>query len=350
MAKTKRAVVIFNLGGPDNQAAIQPFLFNLFYDRAIINVPNPMRWMIAKLISSRRVKEASAIYEELGGGSPIVPQTQAQADALTTRLNERDPEADHKVFIAMRYWHPFVDEAAKGVQVWGADEVVLLPLYPQFSITTTQTGFKEWDRLSAKMGLDIPSRRLCCYPTEDGWVDAQAGLIKAALDQGAKEKPSTPLRVLFSAHGLPKRTVAQGDPYPDQVEIGAKAIVDTLQIDGLDWQVCYQSRVGPLEWIGPSIDEALEKAAADKVGVIVVPIAFVSEHSETLVELDIEYRDRAKELSLPAYYRVPTVGVEPSFIGGLAEMVLQDRGVCNSEAGRRVCANSCSACPLQPEG
>jgi ferrochelatase len=346
MAKTKRAVVIFNLGGPDSQAAVQPFLFNLFYDRAIINVPNPMRWMIAKLISSRRVKEASAIYEELGGGSPIVPQTQAQADALANTLNARDPDAAHKVFIAMRYWHPFVEEAAEAVQAWGAEEVVLLPLYPQFSITTTQTGFKEWDRLSAKMKVDIPSRRLCCYPTEGGWVEAQATLIRAALEQGNSDDASIPLRVLFSAHGLPKRTVAQGDPYPDQVEMGAQAIVDTLQVEGLDWQVCYQSRVGPLEWIGPSIDEALEKAATDKVGVVVVPIAFVSEHSETLVELDIEYRDRAKELSLPAYYRVPTVGVEPSFIGGLADMVLQDRGACNSEAGRRVCNSDCSACPL----
>ena len=216
----------------------------------------------------------------------------------------------------MRYWHPFVQEAAEDVAAWQPDDIFLLPLYPQFSTTTTETGFDAWDKEAARLGLDQPSRRVVSYEDNPGWVAAQVDLLQAAL-AGAGDN----IRILFSAHGLPKRTVDRGDPYPDQVETGARAIMAAMGNDAPDWQICYQSRVGPLEWIGPSLDDALQQAAADGVGVVVVPISFVSEHSETLVELDMEYRDIAAELGVSPYVRVPAVGVHPSFIGGLVDLV-----------------------------
>ena len=346
MAVQKRAVVVFNLGGPDNTEAIQPFLFNLFSDKAIISVPNPLRWLIAKIISSRRVAEATEIYDQLGGGSPILPETQAQADALAAKLNEVDPSAKHKVFIGMRYWHPFVEEAVAAVKDWSPDEIVLLPLYPQFSTTTTGTSFTGWDREAKRVGLNAPTRRICCYPTDMGWVNAQADLIRERLEQARTDHPDLAMRVLFSAHGLPKRTVERGAPYPPHVEAGAQAIVDALGGDDLDWRICYQSRVGPLEWIGPQIDEEVEAAARDGVGIILVPIAFVSEHSETLVELDIQYADMARSLGNKPYLRVPTVRTHPTFIAGLADMVLNARGAVTSASGKRECSGDCAACPM----
>jgi len=324
MAAKKRAVVIFNLGGPDSPEAIQPFLFNLFNDPAIISVPNPLRWLIAKVISSRRAPVAKEIYAKIGGRSPIVPETEHQAEALRLRLDAETEGWEHHVFISMRYWHPMADETAQKVQAFAPDEIVLLPLYPQYSTTTTATGFDAWDKTVEKYQLTVPTRRITSYPDEPGWVQAQVNLINTALDATLKDDKQQDLRILFSAHGLPKKTVAKGDPYPDQIEVGVKAVMDSLGSARADWQICYQSRVGPLEWIGPSLDNALKKAAGDGVGVLVVPIAFVSEHSETLVELDIEYRQIAAELGIKTYCRVPVVGVEKSFIDGLARLVLSD--------------------------
>jgi len=341
----KRAIIIFNLGGPNDEAAIQPFLFNLFNDRAIINLPNPLRWLIARQISSKRTPVAKEIYGHIGGGSPILAETQKQADSLRESLDEHSDGWVHQIFISMRYWHPMADEAAANVKNFEPDEIVLLPLYPQFSITTTATGFDAWDVSAKKIGLDVPTRRICCYPDEPGWVAAQASLISATIEQA--EKSEQPLRLLFSAHGLPERTVARGDPYPDQIEMGVRAIVEALSSDEADWCICYQSRVGPLQWIGPSLDEELDKAVRDGVGVIIVPLAFVSEHSETLVELDMDYRDIAINKGIKAYHRVPVVGTHPLFIGGLCDLVLKDRGELSSYQQKRICPEGCSACPME---
>lgn len=348
----KTAVVLFNLGGPDRPDAVRPFLFNLFNDPAIIGAPGPLRWLLAQWISRRRAPLARNIYEELGGGSPLLANTAAQARALELALNGGAGDDQVRVFIAMRYWHPMSGETARAVESYGPDRVVLLPLYPQFSTTTTGSSLTDWARAAAAAGLSAPTRSLCCYPTQAGFVTEVAGLLRSALAV-AGDAP----RVLFSAHGLPKKFIDRGDPYQWQIEQTAGAVAEAVAgevagaaaVPNLDWRVCYQSRVGPLEWIGPSTDGEIARAGAEGKPVVVVPIAFVSEHSETLVELDIEYRRLAAEKGVPCYTRVATVDAGAVFIAGLAELVhaaLADgRAIC-SQDGMRLCPGQWGGCPL----
>jgi ferrochelatase len=223
--------------------------------------------------------------------------------------------------------------------------VILLPLYPQFSTTTSASSLAEWTREARAAGLSAPTQSLCCYPTEPGFVEATVAGLRAALRQIGEERSP---RVLFSAHGLPKKIVEGGDPYQWQVEQSVAAVVSRLGEVNLDWQVCYQSRVGPLEWIGPSTESEIERAGREGRPLIVVPIAFVSEHSETLVELDIEYRGLAEMAGVPDYVRVATVGTAAPFIDGLAAqvaaVVAAGQPVC-SQAGGRFCPAQWSGCP-----
>ena len=347
------AVVLFNLGGPDKPQAVQPFLFNLFNDPAIIGAPGPVRWCLAKFISKRRAPVAQEIYRELGGGSPLLPNTEAQAAALEAVLNRAVPEDVHQVFIAMRYWHPFSDETAAEVKSFAPDEILLLPLYPQY--------LDHDHRGSSVEGLAARCRRqggscrspsttaLCCYPRDAGFTEAVAERLRTKLAETKAAKEDIPLRVLFSAHGLPKKVVAGGDPYQWQVEQSAAQVVEALGEPDLDWLVCYQSRVGPLEWIGPSTEEEIARAGRDGVALLVVPIAFVSEHSETLVELDIEYAKLAQESGVPAYHRVPTADCETAFIEGLAALALEarqrDLPLCTA-GGTRVCPPAHGRCAM----
>jgi len=317
----KLAVVLFNLGGPDSPEAVEPFLRNLFSDPAIISLPAIVRWPLARLIARRRAPVAAKIYAHMGGRSPIFEETRAQGNALEQALSKDGVQA--KAFVAMRYWHPFSNGAARAVKTFGPDKIVLLPLYPQYSTTTTASSLEDWARAARKAGLDAPTSRACCYPWETGFVAAAAAKIRdAAMDL----KPGLGYRLLLSAHGLPKRVIQKGDPYQWQVEQSAAAIVKVLGMPDLDPVVCYQSRVGPLEWIGPSTDAEINRAGKDGKGVIVAPIAFVSEHSETLVELDIEYRKLAQEAGVADYRRAATVGTHPDFIEGLAGLVRQALG------------------------
>ncbi|MBT6093712.1 MAG: ferrochelatase [Rhodospirillaceae bacterium] len=344
------AVVLFNLGGPDGLSSVRPFLFNLFNDAAIIGAPAPIRWCLAQWISRRRAPIAQDIYRQIGGRSPLLELTREQAGALETRL---DGLGDVRVFICMRYWHPMSDEIAREVKAYKPDHVVLLPLYPQYSGTTSGSSLKDWKRAATKVGLSAQTQGVCCYPTDDGWIAAQAKLVSEALSEHRGDQAP---RVLFSAHGLPKKVVTGGDPYQWQVEQTAKGVVEHLNNnpatpDVSDWVVCYQSRVGPLEWIGPSTEDELARAAADGKAVIVVPIAFVSEHSETLVELDIEYREEADKLGVVNYTRVAAVGTEPDFIGGLANQVRKALSgsaelSCGLGDGGRVCPAIHGRCPL----
>ncbi len=351
MART--AIVLFNLGGPDGPGAVRPFLFNLFNDPAIIAAPGPLRWLLAQVISRRRAPVARRIYDELGGGSPLLANTEAQARALEAVLNAQAGDGEIKSFIAMRYWHPTSEETARAVKAYDPDRVVLLPLYPQFSTTTTGSSIAAWAGAAARAGLEVPTRTLCCYPTEPGFVAEVAGRLGSALAQAGRQTDGHGApRVLFSAHGLPKKIVERGDPYRWQVERSAAAVVEVLGQEGgqadLDWRICYQSRVGPLEWIGPSTEAEIARAGRDGVALVVVPIAFVSEHSETLVELDIEYRRLAIEAGVPAYIRVPTVGTGAAFIAGLADLVrlaLADSRSLRSQEGGRLCPSDCSGCP-----
>jgi ferrochelatase len=339
------AVVLFNLGGPDSLEAVRPFLFNLFKDRAIITLPFGIRHALAWVIARGRAPVAQEIYKQIGGSSPLLPGTQAQADALMEALSSYAD--DVKIGISMRYWHPFSDQTAKELAAWKPDKVILLPLYPQYSGSTSGSSIEDWHRAAKKAGLAAPTKTICCYPRLPGWVAAHADLLRGKL---AALGESTPVRLLFSAHGLPKKFIEAGDPYQAQIEMGAKAIVAALGIPDLDWQICYQSRVGRLEWIGPSTDAEIARAGADNKGVVVVPIAFVSEHSETLVELDIEYAHLAQEKGVPFYIRVPTLDTHPAFIQALAELVgetLQNAGSVISAETERACPGSCIGCALQ---
>lgn len=309
----RRAIVLMNLGGPDSPQAVRPFLVNLFSDRAIISLPGVMRWLLARLIAWRRVKTARDIYDHLGGGSPLLANTEAQGRALEAALDDGS-----RCFVAMRYWHPMTRETVAAVKSWAADEIVCLPLYPQFSTTTTASSLNLWQREAARQGLDRPTRVVEPYPTAPGFIAALAGLIAPVLDQA---EASGKIRLLLSAHGLPLKIVNAGDPYPAHVGQTAAAVAAALGRPGLDWIVCYQSRVGPLAWLGPQTDEEIRRAGRDGVAVVVAPISFVSEHSETLIELDRDYRRLAEAAGVPAYYRVPAVGTDPRFIAALAALV-----------------------------
>lgn len=349
--KPRLAVVLFNLGGPDKPESVRPFLYNLFVDPAIIRVPAPFRQLLAALITWRRTPIAAENYAVLGGKSPLLELTEAQAAALAAALSD---ELDVKVFVCMRYWHPMSDEVARAVRAWGPDEVVLLPLYPQFSTTTTGSSLDAWREAATRAGLVAPTRTLCCYHSDPGFVAATAAMVRESyLKARAELDPAISLRVLFSAHGLPESIVQKGDPYQWQVEKTVAAVVEAMGIPGLDHVVCYQSRVTPQKWIGPSTEEELKRAGADKVAVLVVPIAFVSEHSETLVELDIEYREEAAEFGVPAYFRSPAQNSDPGFIAALADLVrharASERSLC-SFRGPRTCPRSAKDCPHARRG
>ena len=315
----KLAIVLFNLGGPDSLEAVEPFLRNLFADPAIIRLPAFLRYPLAWLIARRRAPITRGMYERIGGSSPLLKETEAQARALETALANNSMET--RCFIAMRHWHPFTGEAAEAVKAWGPDRAVLLPLYPQYSSTTTASALDAWRKATNKTGLRASEALVCCYPWDAGFVGAEAALVTEALQ---RRKTGLSYRVLFSAHGLPKRIVEQGDPYQWQVEKTVGAILRRLARNDLDWSICYQSRVGPLEWVGPATDEEIRRAGAQGKGVIVVPVAFVSEHSETLVELDLDYGEHlAREAQVPDYIRVSTVRTQPLFIKGLADLVME---------------------------
>lgn len=336
----KKAVILFNLGGPDTPEAVEPFLFNLFYDPAIIRLPTPLRWLVAKLISRRRAPVAQEIYAFLGGSSPILPQTKAQAEALETSLNEGGTDS-YKTFICMRYWHPFSADVAREVKDWAPDEVIMLPLYPQFSSTTSASSIKDWQRAAGDAGLNVPTAGVCCYPAEAGLISAYADLIAPKL----AEVSGKPARLLFSAHGLPQKIVDAGDPYQWQVEQTAEKVVEKLGVENLDWKVCYQSRVGPMKWLEPSTETEIHRAGEEGISLVIVPIAFVSEHSETLVELDIEYAKLAKEVGVDEYLRVNTVGVHEDFIAGLSAMVSTLSGnSIQSENGAQICPSGFKDC------
>tara|TARA_B110000444_G_scaffold242092_1_gene259090 strand:+ start:4540 stop:5562 length:1023 start_codon:yes stop_codon:yes gene_type:complete len=312
----KKAVILFNLGGPDSLDAVEPFLFNLFNDPAIISLPSFLRYPIAKLISKRRAPIAKGIYSEIGGKSPILEQTQSQADAIERSLKlETDT---YKCFVVMRCWNPRAEDVVKEVKKFNPDQVVLLPLYPQFSNATSGSSINEWFSVCTKQNFKPETKIVCCYPNEKNFIFSYSNLIKKEIIMNKLDESI----LIFSAHGLPENKIKQGDPYQSQVESTVEALVDKLSIPGLNYVLSYQSRVGPLKWIGPSTEDVIKEEAKKNKIIIIVPVAFVSEHSETLVELDIEYKKLATENGSKQYIRVPTVGTEKNFIGSLKSSIL----------------------------
>lgn len=305
----KTAVVLLNLGGPSSEKEIYPFLLSLFYDPSILSLPNPFRYGLAKFIAARRFPEAKRIYAHLSGGSPLLANTITQATAV-----ERGLGKGYRVFVAMRHAPPFISDVFQEVVAYAPDEIILCPLTPQYSTTTTESFFKEWDKVAHC--TCTPTRKISSYPTLPGFVQALKELTlpyyTEALGYGAPQ-------VLLTAHGLPEKIIKKGDPYQRHIEETAQSVRDLLSLP--EASLCYQSRVGPLRWIGPSLEEEICKAASTQRPLVIVPLSFVSEHSETLVELDLLMRDLALEKGCPHYGRVPTVGIHPLFIEGLVSVI-----------------------------
>lgn len=307
-----KAVVLFNLGGPDCLQHVRPFLFNLFYDPAILRIANPFRYLLALLISRMREKEACKIYKYLGGGSPIVSQTNKQRDALQKSLGQ-----DYQVFTTMRYWSPFAKDIIHQLKPQAFEEIILLPLYPQYSSTTTQSFFDHWDQIATDLGLMVHTRKICCYPNNQLYIQAHQQIIRTLFQETT---PFSEIRFVFSAHGLPEKIVKGGDPYQQQIESSVNQILKGIP-EIQDSVICYQSRVGPLKWLGPSIDEEIRRAGKDGKSIAVVPVSFVSEHSETLYELDYLYKKLAQDLRIPSFFRLPTLQDHPFFIKALVGLV-----------------------------
>ena len=333
----KKAVILFNLGGPDKQESVEPFLFNLFNDPAIINIPSIFRYPLAKFISKKRAPIAKNIYKEIGNKSPILELTQDQAKSLENNLLKK---GNYKCFVVMRCWHPRASDVIKKVREYNPEEIILLPLYPQYSASTSGSSINEWGDLCKKENYYVKTKTICCYPTENNFIASHISLIKKTL----KVIKDNNFKLIFSAHGLPKSKIKKGDPYQWQVEETVKKIMSNLENKNLNYVISYQSRVGPLKWIGPSTDEVIIKYSKEKKGIVIVPIAFVSEHSETLVELDIEYKKLAEKNGCSFYKRVAALGTEKNFIKGLTELVLKQETRGNFVSSL-MCPNKYVKCP-----
>ena len=313
----KKAIILFNLGGPDKLENVEPFLFNLFNDPAILNLPTFLRYPLAKLISNRRAPVAKKIYAELGGSSPILKLTKEQSDALETKLNQTEMDNEYKCFIVMRCWNPRANDVIKDVQLFNPEEVILMPLYPQYSAATSGSSIKEWKDVCKKNNYKVKTSTICCYPTDQNFINAHTKeIIK-------KIKDLKNFKLIFSAHGLPEKNIKKGDPYQWQVEQSVKKIVESLSDKNLDWILSYQSRVGPLKWIGPSTENIIIENSKIGKHIVLVPIAFVSEHSETLVELDIEYKQLADANGCKNYTRIPALGISEDFIKAMSELIIK---------------------------
>ena len=315
----RKAVILFNLGGPDKLENVEPFLFNLFNDPAILNLPTLLRYPLAKLISKRRAPIAKKIYEELGGSSPILRLTKEQSDALEIKLNQIQTDDEYKCFIVMRCWHPRAKDVIKNIQIFNPDEIVLMPLYPQYSAATSGSSIKEWKDVCKKNNYNVKTSTICCYPTDQNFINAHTKEITKKI-RGLKN-----FKLIFSAHGLPEKNIKKGDPYQWQVEQSVKKIIINLNDKNLDWILSYQSRVGPLKWIGPSTEEIIIENSKIGKHIVLVPIAFVSEHSETLVELDIEYKEIADANGCKNYTRVPALGINEDFIKAMSELIIKKK-------------------------
>ncbi len=313
----KKAVILFNLGGPDSLEAVEPFLFNLFNDPAILSLPTILRYPLAKLISKRRAPVAKAIYKEMGGSSPILQQTEMQAKTIEESLKTQ--KDDYKCFVVMRCWHPRADLVIKQVKKFNPDQIILLPLYPQYSASTSGSSIKEWIEKCKENNVNTETKIICCYPTEDNFILSHVDSIKRKISS----KDLFETTIIFSAHGLPENKIKKGDPYQWQVEKTVERLVKDLKLKNLNYVLSYQSRVGPLKWIGPSTDNIiLEQSKKNKI-IVLVPIAFVSEHSETLVELDIEYKKLAMKNGCKEYIRVPAITCHKDFINSLKTSILK---------------------------
>ncbi|MGC1482366.1 MAG: ferrochelatase [Candidatus Acidiferrum sp.] len=328
-AKKKVGIVLFQLGGPDSLEAVEPFLRNLFRDPDIIPM-GPLGFLrgpLAKLISSRRSVPVRGRYAEIGGRSPIGTLTERQRGALVDVLSD---DIDPVAVVAMRYWHPLTGEAVEALRKAGSlDEIVLLPLYPHFSYATTLSSLKEWRRVYGEPSSGPPQRTVSQFYDHPLYIQALVQRIGSVLRQFAD---SSHIHLVFSAHGLPLSLVEKGDPYPVQIEATVRMVCEEGRKQFPGWPVthllCYQSRVGPAKWLQPSLTGTIERLGTEGVAeMLVVPISFVTEHIETLHEINIEARAEAKKFGVEVFRMMPAVGDSPLFISALKDLVLRAVGM-----------------------
>jgi protoporphyrin/coproporphyrin ferrochelatase len=327
--KKKVGIVMFQLGGPDSLDAVEPFLLNLFLDPDIIPM-GPLGFLrrpLAKLISSRRCIPVRGKYAEIGGRSPIGTLTERQRGALVAALSS---EIDPVAVVAMRYWHPLTEEAVETLRKAGPlDELVLLPLYPHFSYATTLSSLKEWRRVYGKPDSGPPQRTISQFYDHPLYVQAMAQRIGSVLRQF---DDSSRVHLIFSAHGLPMSLVEKGDPYPAQIEATVRLVCEEGRKQFSGWPkthlLCYQSRVGPSKWLQPPLTGTIERLGTEGVKeMLVVPISFVTEHIETLHEINIEAREDARKFGVEVFRMMPAVGDSPLFIAALKDLVLRAVGL-----------------------
>jgi len=313
-------VVLLNLGGPDSLAAVEPFLRNLFADPDVIQLPTGVRLLqplLARLIAQRRGAQSRAAYAQIGGRSPIAEESSAQAAAVATEL-ERHGLRAHGV-VAMGCWHPFSNEAVASLAALGIRRAVAVPLFPHYSRSTTGSSFVALDRAIERAGVPLELARVDRYPVAPGYLEAVCDRVRAAAATIPLEARDT-VPVLFSAHGLPETYIQGGDPYLDDIRTTVAAVAARLAL-GARARLCFQSRVGPQRWLGPTTEETLAAVAAEgHRAVVVVPIAFTGEHIETLQEIDILYKEHAERAGIVHFARARTVGCHPAFIAALAEL------------------------------
>jgi protoporphyrin/coproporphyrin ferrochelatase len=320
MADAKQiAVVMFQLGGPDSQEAVEPFLYNLFCDPDIINFPGSFlaRKPLAKLISTTRSKSVRVKYAEIGGGSPIRRLTEQQARALEVALR---PHIFARTIVAMRYWHPSTEEAIASLASAPYDELVLLPLYPHYSFATTGSSLKEWNRLYKP---SVPVHLVDHFFDHPDYIAGIVDRVNSVLRQLPWREE---VHLVFSAHGLPMSLVEKGDPYPQHIEATVR-LVRELGAWPNPHSLCYQSKVGPQKWLQPSLTATLEGLASDGVKrMLVIPISFLTEHIETLHEINIEAREHAEALGVTDFHMMPALNDSPLLIRALADLVLRAVG------------------------
>lgn len=308
----KIGILLLNLGGPRQLEDVKPFLVNLFSDRQIIRLgPAFLQKTIARIIAHRRAPKSMENYRQIGGGSPILEKTMEQARALEATLQQ---DGDFLVRPCMRYWHPFAHEALAEMTAVGVEELIALPLYPQYSLATTGSSLQDLYRAQARYGPDVPIREIRSWPAEPDYIAALAARIREGMSRFGDQ----PIQLLYSAHSLPARFIEEGDPYVTDLEQTIRALEEQTGIKG---ELCYQSRSGPVKWLGPSTPELLTRsAAAGAVNVLVMPLSFVSDHVETLYEIDIQYRQMATGLGMRLEC---TRGLnnDPLFIGALRNLV-----------------------------
>lgn len=309
-------LVLLNMGGPDSPAAVEPFLYNLFSDRELIQLPlgGLLQKPFARLISHRRARTVRENYRAIGGASPLLDWTNRQAAGIVAELG-----ANWRPYVAMRYWAPRAEQTLRQMAVDGVERAVVLSLYPHYTGATTGSSVNEFRRMAAKVYPGLRYRVIESWHDWPGYISALAGRVRAGLES-FHELVRDEVQILFSAHALPQKFIDRGDPYLDQVLATVKGVM--AEIGERPWHIGFQSRSGPVEWMAPDTLEVMDQlAAAGHHAVMIVPISFVSDHIETLFEIDIEYRDHAEGCGIGSFGRAPSLNAEPDFLRALAELV-----------------------------